>query len=154
MLIEPPIFPSRLETDLKVGGVTFVQRRFASESDVLTSLTQKIIINCTGLGAKTLWNDSKMVPVKGQLAMLPAQPVLQYLFGHPGYMSPRTDHVVIGGTFEQNVNDETVDKARCKDLVEQIASWFGKAAPKPLPDIHIHHPRNAPMVNPAMTSVV
>jgi hypothetical protein len=153
LLIEPPIFLPRLETDLKAGGVTFVQRKFVSKSDVLTSLTQKIIINCTGLGAKTLWNDSKMVPVKGQLAMLPAQPALQYLFGQYGYMFPRIDHVVIGGTYEEGVNNETVDKARCKDLVEQVASWFGKAPPKPLPDIHIHHPRNAPMVNPAMPSV-
>jgi D-amino-acid oxidase len=154
LLIEPPTFLQRLETDLKARGVTFVQRKFASSSDVLTSLTQTIIVNCTGLGAQTLWNDAKMVPIKGQLAMLPPQPALQYLYGQNGYMFPRTDHVVIGGTYEVHVDNETADKAVCKGLVEHVASLFGKAVPKPLPEIHIHHPRNAPMVNPTRPDLV
>jgi glycine/D-amino acid oxidase-like deaminating enzyme len=116
-------------------------------------LTQNIVINCTGLGAMTLWNDPKVVPIKGQLAMLPAQLNLQYLYGQDGYMFPRADHVVIGGTFEVGVNDETVDKFVCQGLVDHIKSLFGKAPVKPLPDIHIHHPDNAPIVNPAMPGV-
>jgi D-amino-acid oxidase len=153
LLIEPPIFLARLEADLKARGVTFVQKKFASKSDVLTSLTQTIVVNCTGLGAMKLWNDTKMVPIKGQLAMLPAQPNLQYLYGQDGYMFPRADHVVIGGTFELGVNNETVDKAVCRSLVDHIKSLFGKGPVKPLPDIHIHHPDNLPIVNPAVPSV-
>jgi hypothetical protein len=150
LLIEPPVFLARLETDLKARGVSFVQKKFTSKADVFASVTQKTIINCTGLGAMKLWNDPKMVPIKGQLAMLPAQPALQYLYGQNGYMFPRADHVVIGGTFESGVNDEIPNKSVCQDLVNHIASLFGKAAAKPLPDIHIHHPDNAPIVNPAM----
>jgi D-amino-acid oxidase len=153
LLIEPPIFLARVEADLKARGVPFVQRKFGSKSEVLTSLTQNIIINCTGLGAMTLWNDHRMVPIKGQLAMLPAQPGLQYLYGQDGYMFPRADHVVIGGTFEVGVNNETIDKSVCQDLVDHIKSLFGKAPVKPLPDIHIHHPDHAPTVNPAMPEV-
>ena len=150
LLIEPPIFLARLQTDLAARSVNIVPRKFASKSEVLTSLTEKIIVNCTGLGAMTLWNDPKMVPIKGQLAMLPPQPNLQYLYGQDGYMFPRADHVVIGGTFESGVNNETTDPAVCKGLVDHIASLFGKAPVKPLPDIHIHHPDHAPVVNPAM----
>jgi glycine/D-amino acid oxidase-like deaminating enzyme len=150
LLIEPQIFLPRLEKDLKARGVTFVRKRFATRADVLTSVPENVIVDCSGLGAKTLWNDSKMLPIKGQLAMLPAQPALRYLYGQNGYMFPRSDHVVIGGTFEQGVNNETADKAVCKGLVEHIASLFGKAPAKPLPEIHIHHPRNAPMVNPVL----
>ena len=101
----------------------------------------------------TLWSDPKMTPIKGQLAMLPPQPNLQYLYGQNGYMFPRADHVVIGGTFQIGVNNETANKADCKRLVNHIASLFGKAPAKPLPDIHIHHPDHAPIVNPAMTGV-
>jgi hypothetical protein len=150
LLIEPPVFLARLETDLKARGVSFVQKKFTSKADVFASVTQKTIINCTGLGAMKLWNDPKMVPIKGQLAMLPAQPALQYLYGQNGYMFPRADHVVIGGTFESGVNDEIPDKSVCQDLVNHIASLFGKAPAKALPDIHIHHPDHAPTVNPAM----
>ena len=153
LLIEPPIFLAKLEADLKARGVAFVQKRFISKSDVLASVTQKMIINCTGLGSMTLWSDAKMVPIKGQLAMLPPQPALQYLYGQNGYMFPRADHVVIGGTFEVGVNNETIDKAVCQSLVDHIASLFGKAATRPLPDIHIHNPDHAPVVNPAVPEV-
>jgi|tagenome__1003787_1003787.scaffolds.fasta_scaffold20933534_3 D-amino-acid oxidase len=154
LLVEPPIFLPRLEADLKARGVTFVRRKFGGSAEVLTSLTQPIVVNCTGLGAKTLWSDKQMIPIKGQLAMLPAQPALRYLYGQDGYMFPRADHVVIGGTYEEGVNDETPNKATCRMLVQHIASLFGKAAPVELPEIHIHHPRNAPMVNPAMACPV
>lgn len=153
LLIEPPIFLRRLESDLKARGVTFVQKRFTSKSDVLTSVTQNIVVNCTGLGAMTLWSDPKVVPIKGQLAMLRAQPNLQYLYGQDGYVFPRSDHVVIGGTFELGKNDENFNKSVCRGLVRHIASLFGKAPVKPLPEIHIHHPNHAPIVNPAVPSV-
>ena len=145
LLIEPPILLPRLEKDLRARGVPFVHKHFASASDVFTSVTQSIIVNCTGLGAKTLWNDSNMVPIQGQLAMLPPQPALHYLYGESGYLFPRADHVVIGGTFEKR-DSEIPDKAKCKELVRHMASLFGKAARRPLPEFHIHHPRNAPMV--------
>jgi D-amino-acid oxidase len=101
----------------------------------------------------TLWADPNMSPIKGQLAMLAPQPNLQYLYGQNGYMFPRADYVVIGGTFEVGVNDEIADKHVCQGLVDHIASLFGKAVAKPLPDIHIHHPNNAPFVNPAAPGV-
>jgi hypothetical protein len=41
LLIEPPIFLARLETDLNARRVTFVQTRFVNKSDVLGSLTEK-----------------------------------------------------------------------------------------------------------------
>jgi glycine/D-amino acid oxidase-like deaminating enzyme len=154
LLVEPQVFLPRLEADLRARGASFVHRRFHSRSDVLTSLAQSVIVNCTGLGAKRLWNDPRMLPIKGQLAMLPAQPALHYLYGQNGYLFPRADHVVIGGTFEQGVNNETPDHAVCQALVEHLASLFGKATPRPMPDIHIHHPRHASMVNPAMPGAV
>jgi len=152
LLIEPPIFLARLESDLRVRGVVFKQRKFANKSAVL-ALSESVIVNCTGLGAMSLWNDPKMVPIKGQLAMLPPQPALQYLYGQSGYLFPRADHVVIGGTFEVGVNNETTNKSVCQGLVNHMKSLFGKAAAKPLPDIHIHNPDHAPIVNPAVPEV-
>jgi D-amino-acid oxidase len=153
LLIEPQIFLARLEADLTARGAIFVQKKFRSKSDLLASVTQTTIVNCTGLGAMTLWSDAKMVPIKGQLARLPAQSALQYLYGQNGYMFPRADYVVIGGTFEVGVNNEVPSKSVCRGLVNHIASLFGKAPPKPLMDIHIHHPDHAPIVNPAIPGV-
>lgn len=150
LLVEPPTFLKRLECDLRDRGVTFVDRRFLSRADVLTTVTQNIIVNCTGMGAKDLFNDAAMRPIKGQLAMLPAQGALQYLYGQDGYMFPRSDHVVIGGTFEYDVNDEVASQAVCKDLVKHLASRFGVMAAVPMPRIHIHHPDNAGIYEPVL----
>ncbi|POM25954.1 bifunctional tRNA (mnm(5)s(2)U34)-methyltransferase/FAD-dependent cmnm(5)s(2)U34 oxidoreductase [Actinomadura rubteroloni] len=151
LLIEPPAFLNRLETDLAARNVPIKLCRFASRAQVL-ALSQNIIVNCTGLGAKTLFDDAKMCPITGQLAMLPPQPGLKYLLGRDGYMFPRSDHLVIGGTTEQKVNSEVPNKACCKQLVRGIAKWFGLAPAEPLPDTHVHHPRNAPVVDPRLAA--
>ena len=148
LLIEPPTFLAKLEADLRARGASFVARRFAGKADILASVPETIVVNCTGLGSMTLFSDTKMTPIKGQLAMLPPQPALQYLYGQNGYLFPRSDHVVIGGTFEVGVNNEVPDKALCAGLVDHIKAQFGKGPALPMPDVHIHHPDHAPIVNP------
>ena len=150
LLIEPPVFLARLECDLRERGVSFVDRHFLSRADVLTTVTQNVIVNCTGLGAKDIFSDAAMRPIKGQLAMLPAQPDMKYLYGQDGYMFPRSDYVVIGGTFEYDKDDEVASPTVCKGLVDHLASRFGLAPVVPMPDIHIHHPDNAGIVNPVL----
>src|SRR5258708_15587084 len=140
LLIEPPIFLKRLETDLRARGVAFTSKRFASKSEVLAALTENIVINCTGLGAMTLWSDPKMTPIKGQLAIVPPQPNLQYLYGQNGYMFPRADHVVIGGTFPSGVNNQTPHKGECQRPRKHNSPPFCEAPAQPPPNTPIHPP--------------
>lgn len=149
LLIEPPIFVRKLEADLKAHGVDFVCRKFSSDSDVL-GLAENIIINCTGVGALVLWGDPMMAPIRGHLARLPPQHGLQYLLSQSGYMFPRSDHVVIGGTYEIGVNDETANPSVCQGLVRHIAHLFGQASAAPLPRNHVDHPCNAWLANPPL----
>ena len=93
-----------------------------------------------------------MIPIQGQLALLPAQPSLQYLYGQDGYMFPRADALVIGGTFDKGMAGEVPNKKKCKELVDHMKSLFGKAPIKPIPMFHIHHPQHSPAVNPALPS--
>ena len=44
----------------------------------LSQLPQKVIINCTGYGARALWQDESIVPVRGQIAWLIPQPEVNY----------------------------------------------------------------------------
>ncbi|MGW0808109.1 FAD-dependent oxidoreductase [Nonomuraea sp. NPDC002799] len=149
LLIEPPIFIPRLERDLRARGVAFINRRFSNIADVLT-LTQKIIINCTGLGAKALWNDTEMISYRGQLAILRPQINLEYLYSQNGYLFPRNDCVVVGGTIEPTDN-EMFDPDKCTTLVRHLAGAFGQLPPVPMPDFHVHHPRNERLVDPRLS---
>ena len=154
LLVEPPVFLARLHGDLLARGVDFVVRRFISRADVLAAVPDPVIVNCTGMGAKALFNDAAMVPIKGQLAMLPPQPQLKYLYGQDGYLFPRSDHVVVGGTFEYGVDDETADVITCQKLVDYMAGLFGQVPAVPMPRIHIHHPDHAGVVDPVLPNPV
>jgi len=124
LLVEPPIFLPKLVSDLDAAQVPRVVKTFARMNDVVAELDEKIIVNCTGLGARDICNDRKVKPVKGQLAMLPAQPGLQYLYSGDGYLFPRQDAVVIGGTEETSFSSDQPDIARCKRLVAHLKSIF------------------------------
>src|SRR5262249_46164412 len=93
LLVEPPILLPKLLSDLDAAPVPPVAKTFTRMNQVLTELEQKIIVNCTGLGARDICNDRRVKPVKGQLAMLPPQPNLQYLYSGDGYLFPRQDAV-------------------------------------------------------------
>ena len=75
-------------------------------------MPEKLIFNCTGIGARDLFGDSELQPVRGQLAVLQPQPeVLYAAAGRWGYMFPRPDGILLGGTFERDVWDTTPDPA-------------------------------------------
>jgi len=141
LLIEPPIFLKQLHADLVAANVPFISRRFSSPRDVL-SLRENIIVNCTGFEAKQLWSDNDIVPAKGQLALLPPQPNLKYLFSRSGQMFPRTDAIVIGGTYEECSTSPTSDVEVCRGLVNDIKAVFGVGPVVERFAIHIDHPYN------------
>lgn len=102
MLIEPAIYLSALMRDYRLAGGKIVMREFRSLRE-LTGLGEALIFNCTGLGARTLFGDTELVPVKGQLVFLLPQPEVNYMTIGPGeiYMFPRHDGVVLGGSLER-----------------------------------------------------
>jgi D-amino-acid oxidase len=103
MMIEPAIYlPAILRDHAKAGG-RVVQREFKSTAE-LAQLEERVVVNCTGLGAATLFGDAELSPIKGQLTILKPQPEIDYValpFGL--YMFPRKDGIVLGGTFERGV---------------------------------------------------
>jgi glycine/D-amino acid oxidase-like deaminating enzyme len=123
LFIEPPIFLAALNQELLEREVAFVRREFNSEAEV-RALPQKCIVNCMGLGSRKVYNDDLMTPARGQLIHLrPRQ--LPYLLVHKdGYIFPRTDAIVVGGTFEKGVEDMTPDPAMGKVILENNRRFF------------------------------
>jgi D-amino-acid oxidase len=55
-------------------------------------------VNCTGLGARSLFSDTELMPIKGQLTFLLPQPEVNYaVIAGDLYMFPRRDGIVLGG---------------------------------------------------------
>ena len=121
MRIDPAVLLRRLTQDFQVAGGRYVIRHFKDVSEVL-SLSERIVFNCTGLGAAELFGDSELVPAKGQLVFLPPDPDVDYLTigGGKGilYMFSRCDVLLLGGTFK--LGDYT--RAPDPDETERIVS--------------------------------
>jgi glycine/D-amino acid oxidase-like deaminating enzyme len=127
LLVEPPIFLAKLKADLEAAEVEFVQREFIGAA-AAAELTETIVVNCTGLGSRKIWPDRLLQPVKGQLVLLKPQAQLQYLYSSKGYLFPRADHVVVGGTEERGVDNDTPDPQMCAQIIRNVKAVFSGAA--------------------------
>ncbi len=100
----------------------------------LAKLKQKVIIDCTGYGARALWKDESIVPVRGQIAWLIPQPDVNYgLIYDNVSMLGRRDGVVIQQTgpdegWGYNDPNESPDRAEAEAAVRAIARAYRRAA--------------------------
>ena len=91
-------------------GGRMVRREFADRSAVL-ALPEKVIVNCTGYGARRLWEDEALVPVRGQINWMIPQPEARYgVFYRQVFALSRRDGVVVqyvGATDDWGYGDDT-----------------------------------------------
>lgn len=105
MLVQPAIFLRRIRDDFYLAGGKIVVRYFRSRTEIL-SLNEPVIFNCTGLGAKELFDDEDLIPIKGQLVFMQPDPAVDYLTIGGGsdvtYMFPRKGEILLGGSYQKN----------------------------------------------------
>ena len=100
LLIEPPVYlPAVLDEVRLAGGKVVVGE--VQNTDQMRKLPEKLVFNCTGLGAKALFGDAELTPVRGQLAFLLPQPEVTYATTYEDtYMFSRRDGILLGGSHE------------------------------------------------------
>lgn len=124
MYVETGHFLRQTIRDIEIAGGTFQVRSFATPQDI-AALPEKLVFNCTGLGSRDLFGDQDLHPLRGQLAILLPQPEVRYaLSGGPGYMFPRADGIILGGTAERDVWDPNPDPATIARLIARHKRFF------------------------------
>jgi D-amino-acid oxidase len=134
MRIEPSIYLDALMDDFLLWGGKVVIRKFETPRDV-TSLSENIIVNCTGLGAKQIFNDPELVPLKGQLVVLTPQADINYSTSGGArppstpdagfvHMMPRSDGIILGGTSIRDNWTFDIEEADRKRVVEAHIELF------------------------------
>jgi len=122
-----------LMADFQAAGGTVVMREFHAPSE-LTALPQKTVINCTGYGARALWRDETVVPVRGQIGWLIPQPEAMYgLFYRDVSVLSRSDGIVVqaieGGDLKGYGDDrEVVNRQESLDALAVIAGLYARMA--------------------------
>lgn len=125
MLIEPAIYLNALVRDFLTAGGRIEVREFADAAQ-LAALPETLLFNCTGLGARKLFGDSELIPIRGQLVFLLPQPEVDYCTIGPGdtYMFPRHDGILLGGTFDRGVETTEPDPAITARILEDNGALF------------------------------
>jgi D-amino-acid oxidase len=132
MRIEPSIYLDAMVEDVIAHGGKIRIRRFETPRDVM-ALDESLVVNCTGLGAKALFGDAELMPLKGQLIVLMPQDEVNYSTNGgvpnspPGafvHMMPRRDGIILGGTSERDVWTTEINDAERKRVVDGHMGLF------------------------------
>ena len=103
--------------------------------DEFARIREKTLINATGYGARALFGDRSVTPVRGQLARVIPQPEIHYgLFYNGISFVPRRDGLVfqaVGDDDYYGFDDESTvaDRAEAERAVTTIAGLFKNTAP-------------------------
>lgn len=121
----------RLMADFISEGGRIVDAIFHTPAD-LARLDEPVVVNCTGYGARDLFQDSSITPVRGQIAWLPPQPEVDYALYYRGVsVVPRPDGVVVQRLGDDmsgyGVENETPDRAEAETAIATIAPLFATA---------------------------
>ena len=132
--IEPNIYLDNLVRDFQLWGGKIVIRKFDTPRELAT-LREPIVVNCTGLGARDLFGDQELIPLKGQLTVMPPQSDVNYHTNGgvppvPGaslgiHMMARNDGIILGGTSQRGVWTLEPDEAERKRVVDSHIAVFG-----------------------------
>ena len=124
MYVETGRYLRQMTRDVRIAGGKIEVRKLASPADI-AALPETVVFNCTGLGSRELFGDQELQPARGQLAILEPQPEVNYAFtGGPGYMFPRPDGILLGGTFELDQWDTTPDPATIQRIIASHKRFF------------------------------
>ena len=122
-------YARQLMTDflIECGKIERVEFHTPAE---LNQIAQKVVINATGYGARALWNDESVVPVRGQIAWLVPQPEVNYGVVYKNVnMLSRRDGIVVqdGGPSDMlgyNDANENPDRPQAEAAVLVVAELY------------------------------
>jgi len=86
----------------------------------------KAIINCSGLGARTLVPDPNVFPVAGQIVKVRCPSVHHFYMDSllPSYIFPRLNDIVIGGSYDKHSEDLRPNIGTRNDILNRAIKFL------------------------------
>ncbi|HEY6985108.1 MAG TPA: FAD-dependent oxidoreductase [Rhodanobacteraceae bacterium] len=129
MMFNISTYARLLLSEFREAGGKIEVREF-HEPRELMKLPERTLINATGYGARALFKDDSIVPVRGQTARLIPQPEVTYgLYLVNLSVVPRSDGLlvqVLGDTGNFNNSDTTPNRAVSEAAVQQLADFVSR----------------------------
>jgi D-amino-acid oxidase len=134
-LIEPNIHLPWLLARVQALGGRIEQRALARLDEAFG--IESIVVNCSGIGARTLANDAEVYPIRGQVLRVHAPGVTHGVLEesdpvHPGYIFPRSSDCILGGLARANDWDTQPDDALTADILRRCTALEPALAAAPV----------------------
>lgn len=118
----------RLMDEFLLNGGRIEIREFHAPAEI-AALPEKVVINCTGYGARALWKDDSLIPIRGQIGWLAPQKEVDYGVFYRGVtVLSRPDGIVVqnwGGEMSgYGVDTEIPDRAEAEATIALVAPLF------------------------------
>ena len=137
LTVQQSIYLPFLMKTLRAHNVTFIEKKINSLEEFLQSYTSSsssssttrssaydVVINCTGLGAYSMVNDTTMFPIRGVVVRLKAPHIKSIWFFGDSYIIPNCTNVVVGGSADRGVWDLTVTSQEQEMIVDKASALF------------------------------
>jgi D-amino-acid oxidase len=96
----------------------------------LSSVAAPVVVNCSGIGARTLAGDETVSPVRGQIVVVENPGIGEFYIDHGlrgfdyVYAFPHDDVIVLGGTSEPGASDLVPRPAVTERILRDAAAVF------------------------------
>lgn len=122
ILMDTSKYMGWLVSQYKSLGGTLEQREITDINQTFES--SKTVINCTGLGSRTLFKDEQVYPVRGQVVLVKPNGFEQVVADDEGRNSmaviiPRINDIVLGGTTQANDWNTEPDPKDTEDILRK-----------------------------------
>jgi D-amino-acid oxidase len=121
--------------ELDAGGAAGTSDRadgrrhtFGSLDEAIASTTAGVIVNCSGIGARSLVPDAEMLPVRGQVVVTANPGITEFFIGLGDesaglvYLFPHAGTVVLGGTEDRGSWRLEPDPATAERILRDAAA--------------------------------
>ncbi|MGW6569596.1 NAD(P)/FAD-dependent oxidoreductase [Streptomyces sp. NPDC054975] len=124
-LIDMPVHLSWLRGRLEAAGGVVEQRTVTGFDEAARSA--RVVVDCTGLGARELVPDAGLRPVRGQLVLVENPGIEEWFTAADGassettYFFPQPGRLILGGTAQEGDERREPDPATAAEIVARCA---------------------------------
>lgn len=134
-LIDMPVYLGHLTNQARALGITFQQQTVTALSELANRA--RVIVNCAGIGAGRLADDTTLHPIRGQHVVVKNPGITEFFSEETGLSSdltcyyPHGDTVVLGGTAIDSASEEP-NLAAAQAIIERCAAIEPRLATAPV----------------------
>ena len=121
-VVEMPIYLSYLMDRFAASGGTVQQRTLSSVDEVAGEA--RVVVNCVGLGARDLVDDTSMQPIRGQIVRVRNPGLQRFTLDEVNpegvtYIVPRSADCILGGTADEGKWDLEPDPETAEGILRR-----------------------------------